>query len=172
MAAATLRDGDPPQRAARGPKPFAYPAAATIVDVLGLHVAGGRFYGETEAFTNAPVAVVDRRAAERLWPGQDPIGKEVVDVTGTARHVVGVLDTLRTRLTNSNSDGVAFLPFAAQPRFMDVAMRDARASISVAQVRRDRRGRPVPRDIRPFMPFERTLVSPGCWRFCSAPLDC
>ncbi len=154
-----------PNASLEAAKPSAYPAASTIVDVLGLHVAAGRFYGETEAFTNARVAVVDRRAAERLWPGQDPIGKEVVDQTGTARHVVGVVDTLTTRLTNSDSDGIAFLPFATQPRFMHVAIRDPRASISVAQVQAaiDEVAPGTLVNIRPFRPFERTLGQPRFW---------
>jgi putative ABC transport system permease protein len=160
----TLRDAPPP-----APTAAAYPAASTMAEVLGLRVAAGRFYSESEAFTNAAVAVVDGRAAEQFWPGQDPLGKEVIDETGVARRIIGVVNPLRTTLTNDDAGGVAFHPFGVQPRFMEVAMRDPRGSISTAQVQAaiDEVPPATLVTIRSFTPFERTLGQP---RFLAALL--
>lgn len=160
----TLRDAPP-----EAPRPTGYPAASTIAEVLGLRVAAGRFYSESEAFTNAPVAVVDGRAAEQLWPRGDPLGKEVVDETAVARRIVGVVNPLRTRLTNGDTAGVAFHPFGVQPRFMEVAIKDPRGLISIAGVQAaiDEVSPGTLVTVRSFTPFERTLGQP---RFLAALL--
>jgi hypothetical protein len=43
-------------------------------DVLGVPVVRGRALTETEARSLAPVAVINRRMAQRLWP-EDPVGR-------------------------------------------------------------------------------------------------
>ena len=49
--------------------------------------------GDITRQTN-PVAVVNRTAAERYWPGQTPVGK-YIQILGTRREVVGVVDDVR-----------------------------------------------------------------------------
>lgn len=60
---------------------------------LGVPVLRGRAFEEGDTRPDAePVAVVSRRAAERLWPGQDPLGKcvQVGTEAPTCTRVVGV----------------------------------------------------------------------------------
>ena len=45
---------------------------------LGITLLAGREFGASDSRGSAPVAIVSRSLAARLWPGQDPIGKQVV----------------------------------------------------------------------------------------------
>jgi predicted permease len=151
------------------PRPIAYPAAGTFAEVFGLRLLGGRFHTDAEAFGDAPVAVVDRRAAERLWPGEDPLGRVVVDGSGAERQVIGVVETLRTHLTNDEMDGTVFVPFGHAPRFMDVAIRVGERGPSLDEIQSAiQEAAPGARaTLWPFRPFERTLGQP---RFLAALL--
>jgi putative ABC transport system permease protein len=44
-------------------------------DVMGIRLAAGRAFTDNDRIDTEPVAVVSRRTAERLWPGQEPIGR-------------------------------------------------------------------------------------------------
>jgi putative ABC transport system permease protein len=151
------------------PQPIAYPAAGTMFDVFGIRLAAGRLYSDAEAFGNAPVAVIDRLAADRLWPGQDPLGRIVVDADGAERHVIGVVDTLRTHLTSTELTGTAFIPFAPTARAMNLAVRAPDGGLSADELRAAVHDvAPGARvTLWPLRPFERTLGQP---RFLAALL--
>ena len=74
-----------------------------------------------ESLTVAPVAVIDARAAHLMWPGQDPIGRELRDNEGNVRVVVGVVNALKTHLISERfQQPTAFVPLSArQRRFSD-----------------------------------------------------
>lgn len=89
------------------------PMSASGFSLLGLHLRRGRFYDEGEAWTEAPVAVIDRRGAELLWPGRDPIGREVIGVGGAVLRVVGMVETLGlVRERGELRTGALFTPFS------------------------------------------------------------
>src|SRR5207249_10745947 len=58
MAAMSLVDGDP-------------------FEALGIRVLRGRVFAESDNAGSQLVAIVNRKMAERYWPGQDPIGKRL-----------------------------------------------------------------------------------------------
>lgn len=167
----TLADGWPAQTlpagvsrregADDGPRPVAYSVAGTFFDVFRIRLVSGRLMTEAEAVRDAPVAVIDRRAADKLWPGEDAIGREVLDQKGTGRTVVGIVETLRTGLVADESDGIAFLPLRTA-RSIGLAYRDPDRAVSEAQLRA------LVQEVapgatvmaRPFRPFERTLGQP------------
>lgn len=56
------------------------PAAATAVDTgyfsaLGIPVVRGRAFGAVDLPNGPPVAIVNQWAADRWWPGGNPIGQ-------------------------------------------------------------------------------------------------
>jgi predicted permease len=55
-----------------------------------------RVRGQTPAWTEPGTAVITDNLARRLWPGQDPIGREFRLGDGPTHRVTGVLETLRT----------------------------------------------------------------------------
>ena len=78
------------------------PAAANVAvnhvdprffDTVGIPVVRGRGFREEDAAGDRPVALVSERAARQLWPGQDPIGRRIVnaDTGGEPFNVIGVV---------------------------------------------------------------------------------
>ena len=45
---------------------------------LGMTVVRGRSFTDADNETGAPVALIDQTAAERYWPNQDPLGKQIL----------------------------------------------------------------------------------------------
>jgi predicted permease len=96
---------------------FAYPATRTFLDTVRVQLVQGRLYSDEEAFADAPVAVIDERAAATLWPDGRVLGRPVVTLQGATPHprtVVGVVRTIA--FANQDSDGTAFVPFEVSGR--------------------------------------------------------
>jgi predicted permease len=93
------------------PDPTARPAAdyrglgVGAAELLGIEVVSGRSFRETDRHGAEPVALISRTAAERYWPGEDPVGKRIdVHVTvgyeeAEPRTIVGVVEDFRARVT-------------------------------------------------------------------------
>lgn len=85
------------------PKPGEVPPIGAIDGVspgyfktMGIAILKGRAFTETDGESGPPVAIVDKLLAERFWPGEDPIGKqlelpgrgaELWEVVGVARQI-------------------------------------------------------------------------------------
>ena len=81
-------------------------------------VLKGRGFTEAENRQNAEVAVVDRRLADRVWPGADPVGRLLgVDLFGarSMRRVVGVVEHIRHETMAADSRETIYLPYRAFP---------------------------------------------------------
>lgn len=66
---------------------------------LGTRVLAGREFADTDLDARAAIAITNREAAAKLWPGvplADVVGR-TVDDGGTSRVVVGVVENLKTR---------------------------------------------------------------------------
>ena len=56
----------------------------------------GRFFADFDAMPNAqPVAIVDEKFAQRFWPNEDPIGKQVWNDPKRRLAIVGVVGTVK-----------------------------------------------------------------------------
>jgi hypothetical protein len=67
-------------------------AAPELFHMLGIPIVEGRTFTVEEANrqTWAPVTVVSQDLARLFWPGEDPIGKQMLDGSGNTLEVVGV----------------------------------------------------------------------------------
>jgi hypothetical protein len=74
------------------------------LDALGIRAINGRLFdqGDLLASPAAPPAVVSQAFARSFWPQEDPLGKTVLDPTGTPFTVLGVVND-----TKSENFGVA-----------------------------------------------------------------
>jgi putative ABC transport system permease protein len=70
---------------------IAYRTSGGLPQAMGMRLEAGRLFDDGEAFGAQPVAVVDRSAADALWPGRNPLGQAVHLRDGRAYTVVGVL---------------------------------------------------------------------------------
>ena len=85
---------------------------------LGIQVRGRSFTWDDYDLVhgNPTVAIVTRKLADRLWPGEDPIGKGI-SIGGNAGrgyyHVVGVIPELRAHGLDQAPSEMAFWPMAS-----------------------------------------------------------
>ena len=94
----------------------------SFFDVLRVPLVSGRFLDEGDALGNQRVVMVDERFADRNWPGQDPLGKQVrlgrSDSENSWLTVVGVVRTfemLQPLNFLANPPEGMFVPIAQQP---------------------------------------------------------
>jgi predicted permease len=146
----------------------AYPMDRSALDTFRFQLVAGRLYTDEEAAANAPVAVIDRRTSELLWPGQDPLGRSVFDYQvrfegATMRVVVGMVESVRVDFKDTADDtGFAFVPINPRGRQPTMVWR-GRATPLLAQTLRDalRVREPAAKvGIRAFEPFERRFGEP------------
>ncbi|HET9703150.1 MAG TPA: ABC transporter permease [Vicinamibacterales bacterium] len=73
------------------------------LELMGIRLVEGRSFAEADNPDSTPVVIVDRRLAERTWPGASAVGRRLgvdVFVTGKPDHwatVVGVVEHVRHR---------------------------------------------------------------------------
>jgi predicted permease len=109
MAATSLVEGDP-------------------FEALGIRVLHGRVFTESDNAGSQLVAIVNRKMAERYWPGQDPIGKRLrrgLPETSTPwMTVVGEVDDVKL-----GSPDAETMPQVYQPVTQTVASEGVFASV-------------------------------------------
>ncbi len=63
---------------------------------LGMRLISGRYFTPADTRESVPVAVIDRKLAERDFPGQNPIGKRLMGLGGHAGfEIVGVVEPVK-----------------------------------------------------------------------------
>ena len=106
-----------PEDPADEPRAQLRPATPGYFKALGLRVVAGRPLDERD-HENAPaVAVISRTAAERYWPGQNPIGRKLrmhVSAAGRepVREIVGVVQDVKTARLQQPPAPVVYVPHA------------------------------------------------------------
>jgi predicted permease len=65
-------------------------------DVMGIPMLQGAAFTDAQRLGSPGVAIMNRAAAERLWPGQNPVGRTVT-IDGAPVTIVGVSETARDR---------------------------------------------------------------------------
>ncbi len=85
---------------------------------LGIPLLLGRSFLPSETFSGSPqrVAVIDKLAAERLWPNGDAVGKHLHADAGPGKppdelEVVGVVGTVQERIVGGESRPDIYVPF-------------------------------------------------------------
>jgi putative ABC transport system permease protein len=87
----TLRNGKEPQRC-----PILHAVSSGFFEVVGLKLAAGRSFDAADD-AGRPSAIVNRRFAEAIWPGENPIGKRIRTNPRSDWHeIVGVVENART----------------------------------------------------------------------------
>jgi predicted permease len=97
----------------RGRVPTVFPRIVThgYTTAMGVPLRAGREIAPTDTATSEPVVVVNETMARNLWPGQDPIGKYMVNTCGAAeRRVVGVVGDVRHLALEQSSGNEMYLP--------------------------------------------------------------
>jgi putative ABC transport system permease protein len=80
--------------------------------VMGIDLLRGRPFTNDEAITPNANVVVSRSAAERLWPGQDPIGRRVRRAAGEVQWftVVGLVEDVKQNDWRDAGEAIVYFP--------------------------------------------------------------
>jgi len=103
------------------PAPHADGWSATpgYFQTLGIPLLQGRLLDARDVGDAQPVVVVNRRLAERYWPGEDPIGRRI-DFAGTPERriwaeIVGIVGEVRDRALDREPRAQLYAPNAQMP---------------------------------------------------------
>lgn len=96
--------------------------SAGALDALDIPLLRGRHFDERDGLDDAHVAIVSESFAEQVWPGEDPIGKQVtgggMDNFWEDRRfaeVVGVVGDVRVRDVAAEPYPTVYFPHAQRP---------------------------------------------------------
>lgn len=81
-----------------------------FLTVRSFDVAQGRFVGDVEIKSNARVAVLGSEIAERFFPNQNPIGKQI-RIKNISFEIIGVMKA-KGNFLGSNQDETVFIPLS------------------------------------------------------------
>jgi len=87
-------------------------------ETLDVPVLYGRSFSEVEARTRSAVAIINRRMAERLWRGQDALGKRfrlAADLSGVWFTVIGISRDISNWNLSDRPLPTAYLPYPHAP---------------------------------------------------------
>ena len=99
----------------------AVPASPGYFSTLQIRLLRGRWFSDADAATAPKVAILNREAATRFFPNDDPIGR-TQRLMGAEVTVVGVVENVKYTGLASRPEGVIYLPFAQQPMPISVVL--------------------------------------------------
>jgi predicted permease len=76
---------------------------------LGIPLRQGRYIGDRDGATTPFVALISESLVQRLWPGQDPVGRTLT-LAGAERTVVGVVGDVAVRGLERISEPQTYMP--------------------------------------------------------------
>jgi predicted permease len=79
------------------------------LEAMGTDLLAGRTFTRQDDDAGPPVVIVNRRFADRFWPGESALGK-VVHTAGTDREVIGVMETGKYRTLGEEPAEFMWLP--------------------------------------------------------------
>ena len=96
----------------RGKAPTAYVRVVSdgYLAALGIPLKAGRDIAPSDTATSDPVIVVNESMARALWPGEDPIGKVILNGCAKERRVVGVAGDVRHLALEQASGNEMYIP--------------------------------------------------------------
>jgi predicted permease len=108
---------------AHGKEPLVYYNSETPGNItnLGLHMIMGRDFTDADRADSRPVAIINDALARDLWPGANPIGKQIADASAKVPawlEVVGVVSDVHSTLELVRAPDTPFqvhLPLAQTP---------------------------------------------------------
>jgi len=106
-------DANPPGPGEAHPRAVWTAVDPGYLDAIGIALQQGRFFDRGDGPGAEPVVAINRRMAERHWPGEDPLGRHVT-FQGVSRRIVGVVGDTRQSIvrTDSGADSALYVPLA------------------------------------------------------------
>jgi putative ABC transport system permease protein len=111
------RPDQPPPAPGRAPVALYRVVDPEYFQTMRIPVRAGRTFTEADRGGAPPVLVISRRAAERFWPGEDPIGRTaaIQKGSGEPRTIVGVVADVRSQELTSEPVPEFYVPHTQDP---------------------------------------------------------
>jgi predicted permease len=84
---------------------------AGFFETAGVAVRFGREFSARDETGDSPAVVVSAALADRMWPGENPVGRRV-DIDGAMADVIGVVDDLRSAFPLAPTSPALYRPIA------------------------------------------------------------
>jgi len=95
------------------------PVGAGYFETLGMRVIRGRVFDDRDGESAPQVVVVNETLARRIWPGEDPVGKQLKqgwsDSTTPWREVVGVVGDVKFEGLTADTPMQVYVPMMQNP---------------------------------------------------------
>ncbi len=106
------------------------------LETMGVRLLEGRSFTRSDDEAAAPVIIVNKRFAERFWPGESALGR-VVQTAGEDREVIGVVETGKYRSLGEPPTEYMYLPqrelFTAELALVARTAQDPQETLSQIQ---------------------------------------
>jgi predicted permease len=90
--------------------------SSTYFGTLKAKLIKGRHFTEADDLSKPKVTIIDKKLAAKYFPGEDPIGKQILSPDGgNPREVIGVVDDLREGALDSDARPTLYLAFNQNP---------------------------------------------------------
>jgi ABC-type antimicrobial peptide transport system permease subunit len=102
-----------PIRSPKEPVASYFLVSPSYFPVIGAHLREGRLIADSDSPDSLPVAVINRTMAERYWPGEDAVGRQIeVGSQRTLRTIVGVIDDVKQTSFREEPTAEMFISYA------------------------------------------------------------
>lgn len=113
------------------------PVTAGYFETLKIPLIQGRYFDRTDRPESLPVAVITRSLAQKYWPNDDAIGKQIrqgfpKDPYGPWRTIVGVVGDVKQEGVDRETPFQVFMPIVQQPRTTSFAIVRTRGPVSAS----------------------------------------
>jgi putative ABC transport system permease protein len=114
-------EGHPVRSRAESPQGELREITSGTFTALGVPILAGRGILDGDRADSAPVIVVNKRLAEKLWPGRSAVGQHVtLFVDKVEREVVGVVGDVKRLDRGAQSPDQMYVPLSQDPLFIGV----------------------------------------------------
>lgn len=123
----------------RGQNPLAFINIVSdgYLKAMGIPLRSGRDLSETDTPSSNPVIVINETLAQRLWPGQDPIG-QVLQIDKD-RTIVGVASNVRNLALEEDPGSQVYIPIRQTNDYpvVDIVVRSSLSTAEIGERLRD-----------------------------------
>ena len=121
--------GEASSSSGQGPVAMSEAISSDYFRIMRIALVAGREFNLSDNENTLPVCIVSKSMAQRLWPGQDPVGKQLKINSDRADGgwitAVGVVEDVQHEIYDRSFRSVLYRPYRqAPPHAMDFALRD------------------------------------------------
>ena len=108
------------------------------LQTMGVHLSQGRWFNDEDTAPSSDTAIVNDVAAQRLWPGLDPIGKQIClfctpEKPNNSKRVIGVVSSVRHATMDGPLQPNVYVSSASLEKAVFLVVRTNRPAADVEQ---------------------------------------